>query len=421
MPINPRVFFDIDIDGQRIGRVIFELFANEVPNTAENFRALCTGELGLGKISNMPLHYRGSIFHRVIKGFMIQGGDFTRRNGSGGESIYGQTFPDESFQRKHTVEGLLSMANRGPNTQSSQFFITTRPTPHLDGKHVVFGRVVHGYDIVQSIENEAVDERSKPLRTVMIANCGELQLKIPSKPQQEVLSEKETKNRKRSRSVSSQGSRSSVESKGTITSDEDSEEERRHKKRKKSSKKDKKKKKKKSKKHSKKSKRRRSDSVDSYDSYEYNRHHRSRSNSTSRRKRERSRSPEISRSRSVSRSKSPLVSRSRSPLKKNDSSPVIRSLSRSPSIEKIKKNRASLSKSPPPVDKKKSFDSSSRRDYRKRGRYHSDDDSNEYFDDRSENEKPDWERERRFVNDPDVKFKGRGRKKYTPNGGMRAW
>ncbi|KAI9305561.1 putative peptidyl-prolyl cis-trans isomerase H [Cunninghamella echinulata] len=181
MPVNPRVFFDIDIDGQRIGRIIFELFANEVPKTAENFRALCTGELGLGKISNMPLHYRGSIFHRVIKGFMIQGGDFTRRNGSGGESVYGQTFPDESFQRKHTIEGLLSMANRGPNTQSSQFFITTRPTPHLDGKHVVFGRVVHGFDIVQQVENETVDERSKPLRTVMIANCGELQLKLPPK------------------------------------------------------------------------------------------------------------------------------------------------------------------------------------------------------------------------------------------------
>ncbi|CAO3583851.1 unnamed protein product [Absidia cylindrospora] len=130
MPINPRVFFDFDIDGQRIGRVIFELFADEVPKTAENFRALCTGELGLGKISNMPLHYRGLIFHRIIKGFCVQGGDFTRRNGSGGESIYGATFPDESFSRKHTTEGLLSMANRGPNTQSSQILITTRPTPH---------------------------------------------------------------------------------------------------------------------------------------------------------------------------------------------------------------------------------------------------------------------------------------------------
>lgn len=110
---------------------------------------------------------------------MVQGGDFTRRNGSGGESIYGATFPDESFARKHTTHGLLSMANRGPNTQSSQFFITTRPTPHLDGKHVVFGRVVSGYDIVQKIENEPVDERDRPLRTIMIANSGELVLKLP--------------------------------------------------------------------------------------------------------------------------------------------------------------------------------------------------------------------------------------------------
>ncbi|KAI7856643.1 cyclophilin-like domain-containing protein [Circinella umbellata] len=177
--INPRVFFDIDIDGKRIGRIVIELFQDEVPKTAENFRCLCTGEMGLGKVSNMPLHYRGSIIHRIIKGFMIQGGDFTRRNGSGGESIYGATFSDESFARKHTTHGLLSMANRGPNTQSSQFFITTRPTPHLDGKHVVFGRVVSGYDVVQVIENEQVDERDHPLQTVMIANSGELVLKLP--------------------------------------------------------------------------------------------------------------------------------------------------------------------------------------------------------------------------------------------------
>ncbi|KAI9275820.1 cyclophilin-like domain-containing protein [Phascolomyces articulosus] len=177
--INPRVFFDIDIDGKRIGRIVIELFQDEVPKTAENFRCLCTGEMGLGKVSNMPLHYRGSIIHRVIKGFMIQGGDFTRRNGSGGESIYGATFSDESFVRKHTTHGLLSMANRGANTQSSQFFITTRPTPHLDGKHVVFGRVVSGYDVVQIIENEQVDERDRPLQTVMIANSGELMLKLP--------------------------------------------------------------------------------------------------------------------------------------------------------------------------------------------------------------------------------------------------
>lgn len=156
-----------------------ELFADEVPKTAENFRALCTGELGLGKVSNTPLHYRGSIFHRIIKGFMCQGGDFTRRNGAGGESIYGATFPDESFQRKHDTHGLLSMANRGPNTQSSQFFMTTRPTPHLDGKHVVFGKIVVGYNILEMMENEPVDDNSRPLHNVMIANCGELVLKLP--------------------------------------------------------------------------------------------------------------------------------------------------------------------------------------------------------------------------------------------------
>ncbi|RUP50344.1 cyclophilin-like domain-containing protein [Jimgerdemannia flammicorona] len=215
--INPRVFFDVDIDGTRIGRIIMELFKDEVPRTAENFRALCTGELGIGKVSSMPLHYRGSIFHRcpcvlkftdldigtwdiersilptptilifhnmsrltrVIKGFMIQGGDFTRRNGSGGESIYGATFSDESLKRKHDTQGLLSMANRGPNTSSSQFFITTRPTPHLDGKHVVFGRVVTGYEVVETVENQVVDERDRPLNTVMIANCGELELRLP--------------------------------------------------------------------------------------------------------------------------------------------------------------------------------------------------------------------------------------------------
>ncbi|KAI8331981.1 cyclophilin-like domain-containing protein [Choanephora cucurbitarum] len=191
MKINPRVFFDIDIDGNRIGRIVMELFADEVPKTAENFRALCTGERGLGKISNMPLHYRGSIFHRIIKGFMCQGGDFTRRNGTGGESIYGTTFADESFSRKHDTHGLLSMANRGPNTQSSQFFITTRPTPHLDGKHVVFGRVVSGYQVVERMENEPVDSNDRPLHNVMIATCGELVLKLPPGVELTALKRKE--------------------------------------------------------------------------------------------------------------------------------------------------------------------------------------------------------------------------------------
>ncbi|KAF9951198.1 hypothetical protein BGZ72_007236 [Mortierella alpina] len=188
-----------------------ELFQDEVPVTAENFRALCTGEKGMSKISSVPLHYRGSIFHRVIKGFMIQGGDFTRRDGTGGESIYGATLQDEGgFKRKHDTEGLLSMANKGPNTASSQFFLTTRPTPHLDGKHVVFGRVVKGYDVVEQIENAPTDERNdRPLSTVMISNCGELELRIPPKvleqqrQQQIAMSKKKEEDNKSSKKSTS--------------------------------------------------------------------------------------------------------------------------------------------------------------------------------------------------------------------------
>merc|ERR1711941_252962 len=129
---NPRVFFDITIGGQAAGRVTMELFADVVPKTAENFRALCTGEKGVGR-SGKPLHFKGCAFHRVIKSFMIQGGDFTAGNGTGGESIYGEKFEDENFELKHEKPFLLSMANAGPGTNGSQFFVTTVPTPHLDG------------------------------------------------------------------------------------------------------------------------------------------------------------------------------------------------------------------------------------------------------------------------------------------------
>jgi peptidylprolyl isomerase len=169
---NPKVFFDVTADGSPLGRITMELYADVTPKTAENFRALCTGEKGTGK-SGKPLHYKGSVFHRVIPQFMLQGGDFTAGNGTGGESIYGTKFADENFKLKHNKPGLLSMANAGPGTNGSQFFITTVETPWLDGKHVVFGEVTSGMDVVKKIE--ALGSQSgKTSKKVVIADCGQL-------------------------------------------------------------------------------------------------------------------------------------------------------------------------------------------------------------------------------------------------------
>ena len=162
---RPRVFFDVSIDGQPSGRIVLELFDDVVPKTAQNFRELATGQHGFG--------YAGSSFHRVIPQFMLQGGDFTNHNGTGGKSIYGAKFKDENFKLKHDKPFLLSMANAGPNTNGSQFFITTVITGWLDGKHVVFGEVTDGSDVVKKIEGLG-SQSGRPSAKIVIEDCGQL-------------------------------------------------------------------------------------------------------------------------------------------------------------------------------------------------------------------------------------------------------
>ncbi|KAL8708314.1 MAG: hypothetical protein Q9220_006789 [cf. Caloplaca sp. 1 TL-2023] len=170
--VNPIVFFDLTLGGEPLGRIKMELFADVVPRTAENFRQFCTGESKDPR--GLPQGYKGSKFHRVIKDFMIQGGDFLNGDGTGSASIYGtKAFADENFTLKHEGPGILSMANSGPNTNGCQFFICTVATPFLNNKHVVFGKVVDGLDVVRKVENTRV-RGERPASDVAIAQCGEM-------------------------------------------------------------------------------------------------------------------------------------------------------------------------------------------------------------------------------------------------------
>lgn len=171
-PMNMKlnVYLEITIDNKIIGEIVIELFDDIVPKTCMNFRSLCISNINDKNSDNAS--YKGCKFHRVIKDFMIQSGDIENNDGTGGSSIYGKTFEDENFELSHNQPGLLSMANKGENTNNSQFFIITKPAEHLDKKHVVFGIVLSGYDIVKKIEEISTDDNDKPIIECIISNCG---------------------------------------------------------------------------------------------------------------------------------------------------------------------------------------------------------------------------------------------------------
>jgi peptidyl-prolyl cis-trans isomerase B (cyclophilin B) len=175
--VTDKVFFDIEIGGEKAGRIVIGLFGKTVPKTVKNFKTLAEGTET--DSSGTKLTYKGSKFHRVIKDFMIQGGDFTRGDGTGGKSIYGEKFPDENFKLKHHGAGWISMANAGKDTNGSQFFITTKKTEWLDGRHVVFGVILEGMNVVRTIENAEKDGRDRPTKDVVIADSGSLPVDTP--------------------------------------------------------------------------------------------------------------------------------------------------------------------------------------------------------------------------------------------------
>ncbi|KAM9185582.1 NK-tumor recognition protein isoform 1-T1 [Dugong dugon] len=224
---RPQCHFDIEINREPVGRIMFQLFSDICPKTCKNFLCLCSGEKGLGKTTGKKLCYKGSTFHRVVKNFMIQGGDFSEGNGKGGESIYGGYFKDENFILKHDRAFLLSMANRGKHTNGSQFFITTKPAPHLDGVHVVFGLVISGFEVIEQIENLKTDAASRPYADVRVIDCGV----IATKSTKDVFEKKRKKPTHSEDSDSSSSSSSSSESSSESESEHERSRRRKHKRR----------------------------------------------------------------------------------------------------------------------------------------------------------------------------------------------